>query len=69
MSRWLVEDGKWGNRMRNSLECDVSALHTPYHSSLSLSLSLLSRRVLTGSGSKSGDDETDREETKTEDRK
>ena len=43
VSRWLVDDGKWGNRMRNSLECDVSALHTtpltlPYFPSLSLPL-------------------------------
>lgn len=27
VSRWLVDDGKWGNRMRNSLECDASVLH------------------------------------------
>lgn len=45
VSRWLVDDGKWGNRMRNSLECDVSALHTtplplPFSLSLYLTLSL-----------------------------
>lgn len=52
VSRWLVNVGKWGNRMRNSLECDVSALHSapllssflhyfsPYSPSLFLSLSL-----------------------------